>query len=134
MKRPRGGAINSLAQNLRDRTQYQAYFLKKWQAFPGQGAEAISKLGLLLGCVGKAVIETAIETGGSATGSAQSDESGDLERHSDSLCNSGVSTGGRRNSFSEKALGDVVQRNETPKDSRAARTRTGNQRIMSPLL
>jgi len=102
--------------------------------FPGQEAEAVSKLGLLLGCVSKAVIETAIETEGSATGSAQDKKLGDMKVHGETLCETGDAVTPDHNSFSEKALREVVRRGETQKDSRAARTRTGNQRIMSPLL
>jgi integrase len=95
--------------------------------FPGQEAEAVGKLGLLLGCVDKA----ASAARGSARGSAQDDKSGDVERHSETLCDSDDAAKPSANSFSEKTLCEVVRRDETPKQSRAARTRTGNQRIMS---
>ena len=98
--------------------------------FPGDEAAAVDKLGLLMGCVSRVVAETE----GSATGSAQGEKLGDMERHSETLCDSGVAKDSRRNSFSEKPLCDVVRRGETRKESAPRRTRTYNPLIKSQML
>jgi integrase len=95
--------------------------------FPGDEAAAVDKLGLLMGCVSKAVAETE----GSATGSAQGDKLGEMERHSETLCETGQKDTASHKSFSEKTLCEAVRRGETLNESAPRRTRTYNPLIKS---
>jgi hypothetical protein len=101
--------------------------------FPGQEAEAVGKMEPLLGCT-----RTAFSTDLEATGQRQGQRAQRDVQHSDATeCdNSDSSTFTRTdpNRLAENGLCEVVRRDSKESEIRAARTRTGNQRIMSPLL
>jgi len=95
--------------------------------FPGQEAEAVGKPGLLLGCVDAVLAEQE----GTTTGTTEDAIPCDTEAQLATQCESEASDVGIPNSFSEKGLCEVVRHDAKQNETRAARTRTGNQRIMS---